>query len=153
MNLTSDDRGIVVRCRSCGARNRLSYKTLSSETRCANCKTTLPKVDLPVEINSSAAFQAITADSTLPVLVDFWAEWCGRCKMVAPELEKAAAETAGETIIGKVNTEELPEVAARFQISSIPTLALLYNGREIARLSGARPARDIVAFVRQNGRK
>ena len=82
-------------------------------------------------------------------LVDFWAAWCGPCRMVAPELEKIARDTAGRYLVVKVNTDELTDVARRFRIQSIPTLAVVFRGREIDRLSGARPAADILRFVEQ----
>jgi thioredoxin 2 len=82
------------------------------------------------------------------VLVDFWTAWCEPCKMVAPELEKVAGMAVGKALVAKLNTEEVPEIAAQYRISSIPTMVLVQNGRELARLSGARPAADIFAFIR-----
>jgi thioredoxin 2 len=93
------------------------------------------------------SFDALTRASRLPVVVDFWAPWCGPCRMVAPELEKVAASNAGKYIVVKVNTDALPELGDRFSIRSIPTMAVFADGREIGRTSGARPARDIEAFV------
>lgn len=91
-----------------------------------------------------------TGRSALPVLVDFWAPWCGPCKMLAPELAKIAAEGAGRWLVAKVNTEELPGLAQRFRFSGIPTLALFKGGRETARQSGAMPAKMILQFIQQN---
>jgi thioredoxin 2 len=85
--------------------------------------------------------------SALPMLVDFWAPWCGPCKMVAPELERVARSNAGRYLVLKVNTDVLEDVAARFRIRSIPTLALLADGREIERIAGARPAAEIESFA------
>ncbi len=95
------------------------------------------------------AFDAVVASSSLPVVVDFWAPWCGPCRMVAPELEKVARSAAGELLVVKVNTEALPALGDRFGIQSIPTMAVFRDGGEIARTAGARPASDILAFVRQ----
>ena len=87
--------------------------------------------------------------SNLPVFVDFWAEWCGPCRMVAPELVKVAARAAGRFLVVKVNTDAVPELGQRFGIRSIPTMAVFAGGREAARTTGARPAADIEAFVAQ----
>ena len=150
MGLTLDEKGILVSCPSCGQRNRLQYRTLDKEAQCGNCKTRLPQPAETIHVGSDTAFENLVSQSKLPVLVDFWAEWCGPCKMVAPELEKVAAQAAGRLLVAKVNTEELQQTAARFSIASIPTMTLMRDGREVNRISGARPARDILAFVEQN---
>ncbi len=103
----------------------------------------------PVEIAQPADFDRVVARASVPVVVDFWAPWCGPCKMVAPELQKVAARQAGRMLIVKVNTDAVGELGDRFGIRSIPTLAVFANGREVARTSGARPAADIEAFVDQ----
>ena len=87
---------------------------------------------------------------SLPVVVDYWAPWCGPCRMVAPELQKVAARQAGQALVVKVNTDELSDLGQRFGIRSIPTLAVFAGGKEVARTSGARPAADIEAFLEQS---
>jgi thioredoxin 2 len=143
--LTADDRGIIVSCPSCGQRNRIPF---GRDARCGKCQTALPAPAEPIDLPTAAAFDALIAAAGLPVVVDFWAPWCGPCLMVAPELVKVAAAHAGEWIIAKVNTEAIPELGERFGVRSIPTMAVFDGGREVARTSGARPAAQIEAFVR-----
>ena len=142
---TIDDRGIINTCAKCGKQNRVPFA--AKEARCAVCKEPLAPVKEPVEIPGAAAFDAVVSKSPLPVVVDFWAPWCGPCRMVAPELAKMAASTAGKYLVVKVNTDAIPELGDRFNIRSIPTMAVFAGGREIARTAGARPAADIEAFV------
>jgi thioredoxin 2 len=143
----ADERGVIVECPSCHQKNRLGYSRLSEPTRCGRCKSELPRVSGPVEVTTAAEFDSLTSSSALPVVVDFWAPWCGPCKMVAPEIEKLAARRAGQWLIVKLNTDEVDGVGERLGIRSIPTMAVFSNGREIARTAGARPASDIEAFV------
>jgi len=145
----SDERGLVLNCPQCGKLNRMSYERLGQTFRCGNCHFNLPSVDQPIEVNNENVFEAFTSRSAMTVIVDFWAPWCGPCKMVAPELAKVADQNAGRWIIAKVNTEELPGVAQRFQIQAIPTLAVFKNGREVGRKAGALPAAAIEQFVKQ----
>jgi thioredoxin 2 len=145
----ADERGLVRACPQCGRANRLTYERLGHEFRCGQCKTQLPAPDAPVEIPDAGVFAALTRRSALPVLVDFWAPWCGPCKMVAPELVKVARAGAGRWLVAKVNTEENQELAAQFGIASIPTLAVFRDGRELRRQTGAMPAPAILQFLEQ----
>jgi thioredoxin 2 len=137
-----------VACAACGRTNRLAYATLGRSTRCGHCKADLGPPSAPVEAPSAAAFDAAAAESALPLVVDFWAPWCGPCRMVAPELETVARGHAGQWLVVKVNTDQQAELGARYRIQSIPTLTVVQRGRELARLSGVRPAADIERFVR-----
>jgi thioredoxin 2 len=148
--IQTDKRGLLLTCPHCGQRNRAVYQRLGQTFQCGQCHETLPRIGQPVEVDDPDAFDAFTGQSALPVLVDFWAPWCGPCKMVAPELVKVADQLAGKLIIAKVNTEESPRLAQRFGISAIPTLVLFKAGREIARQPGAMPAPAILQFLRQN---
>jgi thioredoxin 2 len=145
--VTLDDAGIVIACESCGQRNRLAYERLGDPVRCGRCKTPLTAPGVPIEIGSSADFDRLVARASVPVVVDYWAPWCGPCRMVAPELEKVAARQSGRLLVVKVNTDELTDLGERHGIRSIPTMAVFSGGAEIARTAGARPAGDIEAFV------
>jgi thioredoxin 2 len=147
MALASDDRGVLVKCPSCGQTNRLGYQNLSRTIRCASCHTTLSAPGAPVDVASAPAFDALVAQSPLPILVDFWAPWCGPCHMMAPEVEKLARQTSGTALIVKVDTDAVPELGERFGIRSIPTVAVFKNGQVVARESGARPAADLHALL------
>ena len=142
-----DDRGIVVTCPSCGQKNRLRFERLSDPVRCGKCTAQLSAPNSPIEITSSGDFDRLIAGASLPVVVDYWAPWCGPCRMVAPEIQKVAERQAGRYLVVKVNTDALNDLGERFGIRSIPTMAVFEGGREIARTAGARPARDIEAFV------
>jgi thioredoxin 2 len=148
-----DDRGILLNCPKCGRRNRMRYEGLGQTFHCAQCKNDLPALNEPVDARSDLAFDALISRSKLPVLVDFWAPWCGPCKMVAPEFRKVAQETAGQFVLAKVNTEEVPSLAARFRITAIPTMTLFQNGLEVARQPGAMPAPQIRKFIERAQRK
>ena len=142
-----DDRGIVVSCASCAKKNRLAYERLGDAVRCGQCKQSLAAPGVPIELHSSADFDRLVARSALPVVVDYWAPWCGPCRMVTPELQKVAARQVGRLIVVKVNTDELSDLGQRFGIRSIPTLAVFAGGKEVARETGARPAAEIEAFI------
>jgi thioredoxin 2 len=146
-NLELDDRGIIVVCPSCGKKNRLHYDRLATASRCAECKEPLQAPGTPVDVQRAPDFDRLIAAASLPVVVDFWAPWCGPCRMVAPELAKVAARQAGRFLIVKVDTDTLPEIGDRFQIRSIPTMAVFAEGREVARTTGARPAEEIERFI------
>ena len=143
-----DGKGAIVTCPSCGQRNRLAFGKLTAETRCGKCQTKLGAPAEPIETPDASAFDAAIAASALPVVVDFWAPWCGPCRVVAPELERVAASNQGRYLILKVNPDAIPELGDRFRIRSIPTMAVFSGGREVGRTAGARPAADIEAFIR-----
>jgi thioredoxin 2 len=144
-----DPQGVIVTCPQCAQKNRLAYGRLGHTVRCPACKTILDAPAVPIEIDSSAHFDALIAGTSLPVVVDFWAPWCGPCRMVAPELKKVAARQAGKFVVVKVNTDELSDLGQRFAIRSIPTMAVFAGGSEVGRTAGARPASDIEAFIMQ----
>ncbi len=146
-----DERGLVSACPHCGQLNRLSYERLAQQFRCGKCHNDLTPPAEPFEVPSDVVFDALAARSPLVVLVDFWAPWCGPCKLVAPELAKVAEAGAGRWLVVKVNTEELPGLAQRFQIQPIPTMVLLRGGSEIGRQSGAMGSAAIQQFIQHPG--
>lgn len=149
--LQMDDRGVIVACPSCGKRNRTVFARLGHPARCAQCHAGLPAAAAPVGADATAAFDAVVQQSPVPVLVDFWAPWCGPCHTVAPQIDEVARRNAGRLVVVKVNIDSLQDVAARLGIKSIPTLAVFAHGREAARTAGAMSADQIEAFVRQAG--
>ena len=128
----------------------MRYEGLGKTFRCGQCQSELEPVGEPVDVHNEFAFDALISHSALPVLVDFWAPWCGPCKMVAPEIRKVATETAGRLLVAKVNTEEVPTLGQRFRVTAIPTMMLFRNGLEIARQAGAMPAPQIRKFIEQH---
>ena len=148
-NAVLDAKGIIETCPHCGRRNRVPFARLTELGTCGQCQTDLPPVAAPLDVPSESVFAALIAGSPLPVVVDFWAPWCGPCRMVAPELAKVAASHAGQWLVVKLNTEALPALGARHGVQAIPTMAVFTHGQEAARTSGARPAAAIEAWVKK----
>ena len=146
--LSTDSRGILQPCPACGTTNRIAYLNTASKGRCASCKAELPRIAAPVDITGPEAFAALIAQSPLPVVIDFWAPWCGPCRMMAPEFAKAAAEAAGEALFVKVNSDEQQQIAMQFRIQGIPAFALIKNGQVTAQTSGFQPASKLLAWMR-----
>ena len=118
---------------------------MRDKANCAACKAPLLPLTHPVAIASKEDFDELVRDAPAPVLVDFWAAWCGPCRIVAPELEKLATKRTRDVIVAKVDTDALPDVAARFGIQSIPTMIVFRGGNEADRVSGAMSASAIEA--------
>ena len=132
----------LIRCASCGARNRLRQRTAQGlRPVCGECKTPLP-VSEPVTV-TDATFAAEVERSPLPVLLDLWAPWCGPCRTIAPMMVELAEEMAGRVRVAKLNVDENPATAARFNVSSIPTLLVLKKGEVIDRIVGVQPKSEI----------
>ncbi len=143
------NRHVEIRCR-CGQRNRVPLTKAGAGGKCGKCKAVLPQPGQPVEVERADELRELIEQSRVPVLVDFWASWCGPCRMVAPEIAKVAARHADEWLVVKANTEVDPSLSAEHGIRSIPLMAVFQDGREVARSAGARPASAIESFVQSS---
>lgn len=131
---------MIVKCPQCSTSNRVPAARFASVARCGQCKAQVSPPDFPIAIASEADFDELVRDAQVPVVVDFWAAWCGPCRAVAPEIVSLAQTNSPRIVVAKVDTEALPSIAQRFAIRSIPTIIAFRAGKEAKRISGAMPA-------------
>lgn len=137
--------GVKLCCTDCGQMNRVPPAKLMASPKCGTCGAAL--VSGKVADLDAAVHDKATRGDDLPLLVDYWAPWCGPCRQMAPEFARAAQQLQGKARLVKLNTQDHPDIASRARIQGIPALILYHRGKELARLAGARPAGDIVGFV------
>ena len=139
---------MIRECPSCGKKNRIPAEHLADNGRCGSCKAPLPPIAEPIDADTNT-FDEIVASARVPVLIDFWAAWCGPCRIAAPEVKRTAEQMSGRAIVLKVDTERWPALAQRFNVMSIPNFVITKNGRMIRQQPGLVDHRQMIAWLEQ----
>ena len=138
---------LIRKCSQCGQKNRIPGKNLAGTVRCGACKTPLTPIAEPLEVDEGL-FDEIVQSVPVPVLVDFWADWCGPCRMAAPEVSRTATDLAGEAVVLKVDTEKNHQLAARFNVRGIPNFVILAGGRVVKQQAGVANHEQLEQWLR-----
>ena len=146
---TTQEKRITLRCQFCLKWNRVDASRAADRPKCGSCGKPM-LLDRPVKLDDES-FERTIKESTVPVLVDFYADWCGPCKMMAPFVDELAAKSSGKALIAKLDTDHAQRVAAQFNIRGIPTTIVFRDGAELARQTGAMPLRALEALLERAG--
>lgn len=141
---------MILTCPSCGKKNRAPAERLADVGNCGKCKTQISPLKAPVDADPEV-FREVTREARVPVLVDFWAAWCGPCKVAAPEVERTAAEMAGRAVVLKVDTDQYPQLAAQYGVQGIPNFVVIKGGVLVSQQAGVVPSAQMKEWLIRAG--